>query len=91
MSSIKSWGAVLIFAFAMALDAQVESFPNERLVGHWAGKGQIIVQWCAQDSLSFDLTIHPDGLVTGKIGDASITQGKIRLNAWFLRVACVGK
>jgi hypothetical protein len=53
---------------------------NEEIVGTWEGEGRVIVAWCEQKQLSFELQIDIDGSVTGKIGDAQILHGKMKLN-----------
>ena len=53
---------------------------NEDFIGIWKGEGKIIVAWCEQKKLSFELQIDMDGNVSGKIGNALIRHGKIRLN-----------
>lgn len=65
--------ALLLFTF-FSLRAQNI---DDKITGNWSGKGKIIVTWCKQDSLSFDIKIESDGKVFGKIGDAEITDGKI--------------
>ena len=54
--------------------------PNEEFAGTWKGEGRVIVAWCEQKQLSFELQIDMGGNVSGKIGDAQIRHGKIRLN-----------
>jgi len=49
-------------------------------IGTWKGEGRIIVAWCEQKQLPFELQIDIDGNVSGKIGDALIQHGKIKLN-----------
>jgi hypothetical protein len=49
----------------------------EKLTGNWKGKGDIIVTWCSQDSLFFNITIKKDGKVSGTVGNAKINYGKI--------------
>jgi hypothetical protein len=44
------------------------------------GEGRIIVKWCEQKQLSFELQIDSAENVSGKIGDTHIRHGKIRLN-----------
>ena len=53
---------------------------NEDFIGTWKGEGRIIVAWCEQKQLSFEFQIDINGNVLGKIGDAQILNGKIRLN-----------
>ena len=43
-------------------------------------QSRMIVSWCEQKQLSFELQIDMDGNVSGEIGDAHIRYGKIRLN-----------
>ncbi len=45
--------------------------------GHWVGRGDIIVTWCNQDQLDFDIIIDSGGHVKGKIGDARIVHGRL--------------
>ena len=52
----------------------------EDFIGPWKGEGKIIVTWCEQKQLAFEFQIDSDGNVSGKIGDAHIRHGKIRLN-----------
>ena len=53
---------------------------NEEFVRTWKGESRVIVAWCEQKQLSFELQIDMNGNVSGKIGDALIRHGKIRLN-----------
>ena len=50
--------------------------------GHFTGKAKIIVDWCNLDSLSFDIIIDDEGVVTGNVGDANIIQGKVKKNSF---------
>ena len=56
-------------------------------IGTWNGEGKIIVSWCEQKQLSFELHIDMDGNVSGKIGNAHIRHGEIKQNniiyRWF--------
>ncbi len=76
---------VIALLFIATGQAQIESFPGAQLLGRWTGAGAIIVNWCAQDSLPVNIVIHKDGTVSGKIGDATITDGQFRLNSRVLR------
>jgi hypothetical protein len=58
----------------------------QRLAGHWEGSARIIVDWCKQPTLPVTIDIHPDGNVTGKIGDAKLTKARLTRNrGWFGR------
>ena len=63
---------------AKALNGQTTS--KEGFIGTWKGEGKIIVTWCEQKQLLFELHIDVDGNVSGLIGDAHIRHGKIKLN-----------
>lgn len=55
-------------------------------VGHWDGSAQVAVTWCAQRELPVSLHIRPDGSVTGRVGDAELTKGRIAPKwRWFQR------
>jgi len=54
------------------------------MIGEWKGECKIIVSWCEQDRLAFHLIIGSDGRVEGSIGDASIADGSVSKNSWFL-------
>ena len=58
---------------------------EDSLAGSWKGVGQIIVTWCTQNELQFELDIAPDGTVTGRIGDATIADGKIEQRSALMR------
>lgn len=53
---------------------------NEVFVGTWKGEGTIIVTWCAQKQMPFELNIDEHGTVSGTIGDATIQYGTMELN-----------
>ena len=53
---------------------------KEDFTGTWKGEGKIIVTWCEQKQLSFELHIDMNANVSGEIGNAHIRHGKIRLN-----------
>ncbi len=65
--------SLFLLSFLSTLIAQ-ELIPE--LFGEWHGKGKIIVTWCNQKTLDFDIKISEDGTVTGKIGDAEIYDAK---------------
>ena len=62
-----------------------EAVSIEDFIGTWKGEGKIIVTWCEQKQLAFEFQIDSDGNVSGKIGNAHIRHGKIRLNNIFYR------
>jgi hypothetical protein len=54
------------------------------MVGHWEGNARILVSWCQQKNLTVKLDIHPDGSVSGTVGDANLTEGRFQENRGWL-------
>ena len=67
-----------------ALARAEDRFPLPGMIGRWEGKTKIIVTWCKQDKLSLSLRILSDGEVGGRIGDATVENGRIKRNAKIL-------
>lgn len=61
-----------------------ESIVTPAMVGHWKGQAQIVVSWCQQRVLPVQVVIHPDGTVTGTVGDAKLTEGRFDQNRGWL-------
>lgn len=61
--------------------------PPKTMIGHWAGEGEIAVNWTEQRRLRLDIVISADGKVTGKVGDAEIIDSHFGRNRpiarWF--------
>lgn len=58
---------------------------KDDFTGTWKGEGRVIVAWCGQKYVSFELQIDADRNVSGKIGDARIRHGTFRRNSRFYR------
>ena len=54
--------------------------PPAAMVGHWEGKAEIAVNWCAAKQLTVSVTINGDGSVVGKFGDATLKEAYIYPN-----------
>ncbi len=55
-------------------------------MGQWDGSARVAVTWCSQRELPVSLLIRPDGSVTGRVGDAELTKGRIApKRRWFQR------
>ena len=54
------------------------------MTGHWEGRAQVIVIWCRQTNLTVALDIREDGTVTGKVGDATLSKGRLKKNRGWL-------
>jgi hypothetical protein len=56
------------------------------MAGHWEGNARIVVAWCHQKNLPVSVDIQSDGSVTGTVGDATLTEGRLLRNrGWLLR------
>ena len=72
------------FSFPIPLFlAFVAMTPPADYVGHWKGTARIGVTFVQRPTLEIDVVIHPDGAVTGSIGDARITHGRFQEHTWF--------
>lgn len=71
---------VLLATLPISTLQAAEKNVAERLAGHWEGNARIIVDWCKQPTLPVTIDIHPDGSVTGKIGDAKLTKAELTRN-----------
>ena len=54
------------------------------MAGHWEGNAHIIVNWTKATNLVVSLDIATDGIVTGKIGDATLKKGRFKSNRGWL-------
>src|ERR1019366_8892730 len=54
------------------------------MTGHWEGNARIIVSWCHQTNLAVVVNILADGSVTGKIGNATLIDGRFEANRGWL-------
>jgi hypothetical protein len=54
--------------------------PDRAMMGTWSGDGQIVVNWTSQRSIHVRLVILADGNVSGEVGDARLTNGRIARN-----------
>jgi hypothetical protein len=58
--------------------------PDSGLLGAWYGRGTYVP---ADNSIAVEFIIHPDGTVTGTVGDATVTAGRITYGrSWFGRL-----
>ena len=71
---------VLLAALPISTLQAAENHVAERLAGHWEASARIIVDWCKQPTLPVTIDIHPDGRVTGRIGDATLTKAQLTRN-----------
>lgn len=65
---------------AMTILQAADDTVTNALVGHWHGGARIVVDWCKQQRLPVAIEIHSDGSVTGKIGDATLKNGRLSRN-----------
>jgi hypothetical protein len=72
-----------IFSGASELSVTAEAFAPGT-VGQWKGNARIVVVWTKQTNLCVTLDIRDDGAVAGKIGDALLTNGRLKKNRGML-------
>lgn len=78
--------ATLAMLLTVSSSSAAESVATPAMVGHWEGNARIIVIWCHQTNLSVKVDIHADGSVTGMVGDAKLTKGRLLRNrGWLFR------
>jgi hypothetical protein len=54
-------------------------------IGHWKGRGKIIVNWTKQQWLDINIEIKSDGTVTGQVGDSQLANAVVKLRDWLTR------
>jgi uncharacterized protein (DUF2147 family) len=65
----------------------VEATPEfASLAGAWKGQGEILANWTTPKNLTVNIRIEQDGKVTGTIGNAEITSGRLSVNRGITRV-----
>jgi hypothetical protein len=55
-----------------------------QMCGRWKGTADIVVNWTKARTLPVEIAIAADDRVTGKIGDATILNGRFRANRGWL-------
>lgn len=53
-------------------------------VGRWEGQAEIIVAWCRQKQLRVSVEVWPDGRVTGRVGEATLSGARLSRNRGWL-------
>ena len=78
---------LFILGFCAPMSRADDHFtPAPTMVGHWTGTADIVVNWTRQRMLNFDFVIARDGAVTGRIGEATLVNGRLATNrGWFGR------
>jgi len=80
------WLATLVLMLLVLSSCASKIVLTPAQVGHWEGNARIIVVWCQQTNLPVKLDIQADGSVTGIVGDAKLTTGRLLKNrGWLLR------
>ena len=75
----------LVVALLMAATIYAADDPIAKpFAGHWEGNAQIAANWCKQRQLAVAIDVHPDGSVTGKVGDATLANARFSSNRRWL-------
>ncbi len=72
----------LVFLTSLVPEAVLSQSKATRdsIIGVWCGSAHIVVNWTAQKTLGVRLVVPPSGEVTGQIGDARLTAGRLETN-----------
>ena len=73
-------GILVSLLFLVSTSVAADNVANAAMTGDWQGQARIIVAWSAQKHLKLQLSIAADGRVSGKIGDATLTNGILKKN-----------
>ncbi len=73
-----------LFAVSLLLSSGTENVVLPEVSGSWHGQARIIVSWCPQTNLFVRVNIDTNGDVTGKVGDATLINARIRRNRGWL-------
>jgi hypothetical protein len=74
--------AALVSVFLSAAANAQAALPE--MCGRWKGMADIVVSWTKARTLPVEIAIAADDRVTGKIGDATIVNGRFRPNRGWL-------
>jgi hypothetical protein len=74
MISCSSWST----GNAQPATAPATQETDASLAGRWNGSAGIVVNWTRQRKLTVQLDIAADGSVSGKVGDASLVNARLR-------------
>jgi hypothetical protein len=80
---MRGFAMMLVLAVATAIYA-AENVVMPEMVGRWDGNAKIVVSWCQQRVLPVSITLHANGSVTGRVGDAELTNGRFARNRGWL-------
>ena len=70
----------LVLAAVMASNQAAENLVKQQMCGTWHADGRIIVNWTKQKNLPVMLTISSNASVSGKVGDATLVNGRFKRN-----------
>ena len=73
-------GILLSLLFLISTTAAADRVATSTMTGAWQGQARIIVAWSSQKNLTLRLNTAADGSVSGKIGDATLSDGILKKN-----------
>ncbi len=68
--------ALAVLVAAWPLSAADKALPSA-MTGEFKGSAKIVVNWTKQKQLPVEVAIAEDGSVTGKVGDATLKEGRL--------------
>jgi len=75
--TIRRYFSILFPLAAMPALRASDAVVTNAMVGQWKGSAHVIVTWCNQAELPILLEIRADDNVTGKVGDAELTDSHL--------------
>ena len=79
-------GTLAASILSLASAAAAAQVATPAMVGHWKGEAGIFSSWTTVRTLTVDIRIAANDKVTGKIGDATLVNGRLVSNrGWFGR------
>jgi hypothetical protein len=82
---MRRWHVVLAMsATTLLASGAAGQAARPEMCGRWKGTADIIVNWTKARTLPVEIAIAADDRVTGKIGDATILNGRFRANRGWL-------
>jgi hypothetical protein len=80
VKAVKILAALSLMLTATTTIPAADEAVAHAMVGPWQGSARIVVDWCKQQRLPVAIDIKSDGSVSGKIGDATLKNGRLSRN-----------
>ena len=71
---------VLLAAHLPEPSRSQSSATRDSMMGVWCGTANVVVNWTVQKKLGVRLVVPASGEITGNVGDARLSQGRLKAN-----------